>query len=138
MICFVLVVLLAVWLLYLIFSFVANYRRVATLGLPIVASPINPLSPLWMISQKYIGSICQVLPFGFGAFIGYNKTGWEYLEQLKLHLELGDAWFYVSTGKNQLMIANAETIEEILSREKDFQKPIFLYRKLVILTKLKT
>lgn len=129
MIDFILIILPTAWLLYLIFSFVANYRRVIKLKLPIIPSPINPLSPLWMIAQKYIGPICHALPFHLGSFIGYNRTGWEYHEQLKLHLELGDAWVYVSTGKNQLMIADAEAIEDILSRRQDFQKPVFLYRQ---------
>ena len=118
------------WLLYLISCFTTNYRRVVKLGLPIVPSPINPLSPFWMILQKHIGPICQALPFGLGSTIGYNRTGWEYAQQLKLHLELGDAWFHVSTGRNQLMIANAEAIVEVFSRRQDFQKPVFLYRKL--------
>lgn len=126
---FILSILSLAWLLYLTSSFVRNYRRVAKLGLPIVCSLINPLSPLWMISQKAIGPICRALPFGLGSFLGYNRTGWEYHEQLKLHAELGDAWFYVSTGRNQLMIANAEAVEEVFARRQDFQKPVFLYSK---------
>lgn len=130
MIGFVLAILLpGAWLLYLMSSFVANYRHGVKMDLPIVTSLINPLSPFWMISHKFLGPVCRALPSSLASFIGYDRTGWEYHMQLKLHRELGDAWTFVSTGKNQLMIADREAIEEVFSRRQDFQKPVFLYRR---------
>lgn len=114
-------------LLQHVIRLVTNYNNALKTGLPFVISPVDPMDPLWVISQKLFLPLIKHLPFGLGAFTRYNVRGWVYYDKYKMHAELGDAWINVTTGENMLFIADPDAANDVFSRRKDFVKPLRLY-----------
>lgn len=123
----VLLILLPLVLLQHVIRLVANYNNALKTGLPFVISPVDPMNPLWVISQKLFLPLITHLPFGLGAFTRYNVRGWVYYDKYKMHAELGDAWINVTPGENMLFIADPDAANDVFSRRKDFVKPLRLY-----------
>lgn len=110
-----------------VIRFVTNRNNALKTGLPFVMSPVDPMHPLWVISQKLFLPLLKRLPFGLGRFTRYNMRGWVYDDKYKMHAELGDAWINVTPGENMLFIADPDAAIDIFSRRKDFVKPLRLY-----------
>ncbi|KAI9836332.1 MAG: hypothetical protein M1837_003399 [Sclerophora amabilis] len=85
-----------------------------------------------MASQRLFLPLLQRLPFGLGSFTRYNVLGWLFNDKYRMHVDFGDAWVHVSPGENALYVANAEAVEEIFLRRKDFPKPSHMYKMLEI------
>ena len=115
------------WVLYVLVSFLLNLRQAKSMNLPLVASPIYPFHPVWVITQKYILPLLRCLPFHLGTWTRFNYRGWQYVDKYKLHRELGDAYIMLSPGTNAVFLANPEAVDDVLSRRKDFIKPTMLY-----------
>lgn len=102
-----------------------NYYAARKIGLRIIFLPISLSNPLYMFSVPYLIPLIKRLPFGSGYFTRFCYTGWEFQDKSRAHVELGDAFITVTPGKNWLYLCNAETISEILRRERqgDFARP---------------
>ncbi|KAH6670774.1 cytochrome P450 monooxygenase-like protein [Halenospora varia] len=101
-----------------------NYRIAKTVGVPIVISPISPHNGLWLALQSFLRRPLQSLPFGLGSFVRYNRQGWNYNDKFKMHAEHGKIFIHVTPGGNEMFVADAAASDQILSRRKDFLKPI--------------
>lgn len=129
-----LTVLLGLFLFVLqhVIRLATNHNNALKTGLPFVMSPVDPMHPLWVISQKMFLPLLKRLPFGLGAFTRYSVRGWVYYDKYKMHAELGDAWINVTPGENMLFIADPDAANDVFSRRKDFVKPIRLYSEFPI------
>jgi hypothetical protein len=83
--------------------------------------------PFWMIIDRKIISLIKRLPFSRGNFTRYNWRGWEIQDKCESHLEMGDDYMHVTTGKNWLYVCNPESLMEIFRRRTDFPRPLKLY-----------
>ena len=105
------------WTLYGVYCLAVNYYHARKTGLPLVFLPIDSGNPLWMAIDTRILPFFRYLPWGFKNFIRFNWRGWEIQDRYKAHLELGDAFVFVTSGKNWLQLCNAEAIADIFARK---------------------
>ncbi|KAF4618988.1 hypothetical protein G7Y89_g14859 [Cudoniella acicularis] len=123
-----LLLLPATYLAWVVHRLTTNYSIAKRVGVPVVVIPVDPESPLWMLTSDYLGPfidcVLSWIPYGSGSFTRYAHRGWDVHDKAKSFLELGDAFILVTTGKNWLYICNADTIMELLQRRKEFDRPV--------------
>ena len=117
------------WHLLCIYS---NYRQACRIGLPVIITPINGLNPVWVLTQQWSVPLLKRVPFGLCNFVNYTALGWPFADKYSLHDRLGDAFVIVGPAENYVIVANAEAVEEILSRRKDFQKSEAMYKPMEV------
>ncbi len=74
----------------------------------------------------------KYLPFGTGNFTRYNWRRWEIQDRFRAHEELGDAFVFVTPGKNWVQVCNADTLADIFQRREDFVRPTEILGMLVM------
>lgn len=109
-----------------------QYLQARRTGLPVLFAPFSAHSLPWILSHKTFAPILdRYLPFGLNYFLLYTRPSWPY--RTKLHERYGPAFFIISPGETELIIADAAAAEEVLTRsKKDFVKPIETYKVLNI------
>lgn len=64
----------------------------------------------------------------------YNTHDWSFRDQGQVHKRLGSIIMHVSPGKNELLVADAAVCDFILTKRKEFIKPVsilgMLFRRL--------
>lgn len=115
---------LAIWPLWCVSSFLKNRQIAQTIGVPIVVSPIGFNNPFWLFFSRLLAPHLQKLPFGLGSFVRYNIVGWNFNDKYKMHHDFGKTFVHVTPGGNELFVADPTAADYILSRKKDFIKPI--------------
>jgi hypothetical protein len=100
------------------------------MNIPIIILPASGDNPVWLLLST---PILAVLRFVFGEInlVKYGSPGWQSKDRYKMHETLGDAVIHVSPGHNWLYICNAEAVNEIFKRSKDFDRPPDLLGKLL-------
>ena len=122
------VAILVVWLLYYLGCLFSNYRKIRHLGVPFRIIPISPENPIWMIVDKKIFiPFFERLPFGTGSFTRYNWRGWEFKDKASSHLDMGDAFFIVTPGRNWFYLCNPEALADVFQRRIDFPRPLEIF-----------
>jgi cytochrome P450 len=111
------------WILYVVYCLAVNYSKARKTGLPLVILPIDSGNPLWMSIDTRVLPFFRRLPFGFKNFTRFNWRGWEIEDRYKAHQELGDAFIFVTPGKNWLQLCNAEAVADIFARKGEFTRP---------------
>ncbi|KKY20233.1 putative cytochrome p450 monooxygenase [Diplodia seriata] len=81
-----------------------------------------------MILARHIVPWLKYVPFGNGNFSKFAHVGWEWELKYQAHRDFGDAILMVSPGKNWIYVCNAETIHDVIQRERrhDFERPVEL------------
>jgi hypothetical protein len=125
---------LVAWSLYLASCLARNYYQARKIGIPMVILPVDPVNPLWMSIDTLFIPFFKRIPFGSGTFTRFNWRGWEIKDRFRAHLELGDAFIFVTPGKNLLQVCNAEALADIFQRRDDFVRPTEMLRKLPMLS----
>lgn len=121
-----LVCLLGTWTTYNVYCLIRNYQRASRLGIPIIAVPISPDSPLWIALQTAFSSAFQYVPFDSFSFTRYSRLGWEFHDRYKTHKRLGDTWILVTPDRNWFHTSLAEAAHDILSRSREFGRPVWM------------
>ncbi|KUL86399.1 hypothetical protein ZTR_08167 [Talaromyces verruculosus] len=111
------------WVVYTIYCVLVNYYEARKTGLPLVILPIDSGNPLWMSIDTRVLPFFRRLPFGSKNFTRFNWRGWEIEDRYRAHQELGDAFIFVTPGKNWLQICNAEAVADIFARKGEFTRP---------------
>jgi cytochrome P450 len=88
------------------------------------------MNPVWLLSQRFILPVANYLPFGLGSWTEYSSWGWGYKIKYRLRAKLGPAYTITNPGKNIVVVSDAETVDNITSRRKDFQKSEEMYKAL--------
>lgn len=115
------------WLMYNIICFALKYSDARKSEIPIVASPVGQMNVFWVILQPVLVPLLRRLPFRLGSFTRYCSRGWAFYDKCNMHLELGDAWVLVTPSANWLYLSDADAVKDILSRRRDFIKPVSIY-----------
>lgn len=110
-------------------SIVSNYIAARNIGLPLVISPVYPLNPFWIITCRVFPIILllKYLPFGLGTWARCTYIGWQFNEKHALHDELGPVFLIVTPGGNEVVVADAQVAHTVLSKRREFIKPIIMY-----------
>ncbi|KAF2865485.1 cytochrome P450 [Massariosphaeria phaeospora] len=116
------------FLVFTLYSLLRNYLIARKIGLPIIILPISPENPVWMLLAHHVVPLLQYVPFGNGNFSKFCHIGWEFEDKYHAHEELGDAFVHVTPGKNWIYLCNAETMHDVIRRERqgDFGRPVEL------------
>ena len=107
-------------LLRTLWSLFRNYRLAKKTKLPILFSPINPYSAIWIVVRPYANPILAYLPFNLGRFTTYNYLGWAWRDKNNLHSHYGPAFIIVTPAENQLIVGDATACEDLLKRWRDY------------------
>ena len=118
-----------IWLLWILSSWLANFKSARRLNIPIFISPGSSISPIWMILRKPILPLLKALPFGLGSFTRFDYMGWTQDDKYRIHEQFGDVIILVTPTGNELYLSAAEAVDEIMSRKNDFPKPVQIYGK---------
>lgn len=112
-------------------SFWNNYKAARQIGFPIVISPVTPLNPIWILSWRLFPSILWLrhLPFGLGTWARCTYMGWSFDDKHALHDELGDIFTIVTPGGNEVIVADRDAAQNVLTRRKVYIKPAMMYGK---------
>lgn len=123
-----LLLLPVIWLLWNVISLLSNYKLACQINVPIVISPVCTFNPIWILLHKRLEPILKTLPYGLGRFARVNYWGWSHYDKYSIHKELGDIFAFVTPGgKKELYLASAEAVDEVMSRRKDFVKPLEMH-----------
>ena len=118
------------WISWTIYRLASNYAVARRVGVPLIVLPINPESPAWMLvsdlTWPYLTRVLSWVPFCWctRSFVRYAHRGWDVRDRADSFLELGDAFIFVTTGKNWLYVCNAESVTEMLLRKTEFRRPV--------------
>lgn len=119
-------------LLYLTWSLLAmemRYRKAsASLGVPLIRIPVNPVNPLWMIFSPVVWQVLDLFPFNYGSF-RYTRRGWFFFDKSKTFQRLGPIWGIVTPKDVYLHLADPDATQRIFSRRLDYVRPSWLYSK---------
>lgn len=121
----VLLTLLAIPASLLTWSYLSIKRNEAvaeSVGFPILVKWISPINPFWMITGSTIVKTCRRLHIGTANFKRMYFFGWEGNERSRIHEELGSVFMVVTPGGNWLCVSDANAINEIVRRPKDFPR----------------
>ena len=99
----------------------ANYRKARQSGFPVLVTLVDPNNLIWIIfSVAFRPVLAQYLP----SFI-YDRViptiyGWEFLHRGHVFDRLGSTFVLVTSGKNELWVADPEIAHSILTRRHAF------------------
>lgn len=125
--------LLGIGIVYLSWSLIAmeiNYRRAASMGIPLVRLPVDPKNILWMVLEPSIWRLLDHLPFDWGTFRRYSRRGWHFHDKARSHLQYGPVWALVTPCDIYVHVVDSVAITDIFHRRGDFLRPNNLYSKL--------
>lgn len=121
-----LLILLASWLVWSTAALLRNLRAAKKVGFPIVISAISNQNPLWMVFGRLFAPALSRLPRSIRELAFYNTHDWSYRDQGRVHDRLGPIIMHVSPGTNELLVADADLCDFVLSKRKEFIKPVSL------------
>ena len=117
---------------YLLWSLVAmelNYRRAASMGLPLVRLPVDPQNTFWLVTESIFWRVLDTFPVDWGTFRRYSRRGWQFHDKAESHLHYGPVWAVVTPRDVYVYVADPSAINDIFQRRGDFLRPSKLYSK---------
>ena len=117
---------------YAAWSFVAmeiNYRRAASMGIPLVRLPVDPLNNVWLILEPPFWRLMDRLPFDWGTFGRYSRRGWHFRDKAESHRHYGPAWALVTPRDIYVYVSDPNAIHDIFIRRADFLRPSKMYSR---------
>lgn len=105
-----------------VWSFSLNLRKAESVGLPILTRCIAPTNPFWMLFGSTIVLQCRALGIGTSNFWRFYTFGWEANERHRVHEEDGKVFMLVTPGGNWLCVSDAQVVDDIIRRTKDFRR----------------
>jgi hypothetical protein len=123
-------ILLALPVSLLAWSYLSLRRNkviAAKAGFPTLVRWITPGNPFWMITGNKIIKTCRKWKIGTANFQRMYFYGWEGNERSKIHEELGHIFMMVTPGGNWLCVSDAEVIDKVIRRPREFRRNMELW-----------
>ncbi|KAH7061668.1 cytochrome P450 [Paraphoma chrysanthemicola] len=100
------------------FTLLRNYIKARGTGLRIVVSPITPYTLQWQLSASFLRPVLE-------HFRWFRVIDWTcaWNDDDRLHEQLGQCLILVSPGLNVLCTSDPKTIEHVLKKWREFEKP---------------
>lgn len=114
------------------FRLESNVQKARCMKVPILRIPIDPNSILWVIVQPLVWKLLGLLPIPWSSypdFVRFSHRNWHFLEKSSPGRRFGAVWALISPGGIHLHFSDPDAIQEILSRWRDFVRPVEKYRK---------
>ena len=92
------------------------------MNIPIIFLIASGDNPVWLLVSRIVLPILKAV-LGDCDLITYSTPGWGCVIRHKMHEELGDVVVHVSAGRNWMYFSDAEAVNEIFRRNKDFDRP---------------
>lgn len=108
-----------------------NTRKARTLNVPIVRIPFDLNNYVWVIIQPLVWAVLAYVPVPWGSypdFVRFSHRNWHFIEKSSPTARFGPVWALVSPGGVHLYVSDADAIDNICSRWRDFSRPIQMYR----------
>lgn len=117
------------WLLWTCVSLLINYNIACRMGYPMVISPVHPLNLVWILMRRafLVNPTAPNLPSGLGKWTRCSHLAWMFHDKYALHEELGKIFVLVTPNGNEMIVADPEVAYYMMSRRKEFVKPIMMY-----------
>ncbi|EED23502.1 cytochrome P450, putative [Talaromyces stipitatus ATCC 10500] len=123
------------YVIWTLFRLESNFQKVRCMKVPILRIPIDPNSILWVIFQPLVWKLLGFLPIPWSSypdFVRFSHRNWHFLEKSSPGRRFGAVWALVSPGGIHLHFSDPDAIQEILSRWRDFVRPVEKYQILAI------
>jgi hypothetical protein len=119
-------------LFYLSWSYIAleiNYRRAASMKIPLVRLPIDPLNILFQVFESHVWKIIDQLPVAnlLPTWTRYARRGWYFKDKASSHLRYGPIWALVTPCDIHILVCDPEAVHEVFARRNDFIRPNKMY-----------
>jgi cytochrome P450 len=112
--------LVAAYVLYGAFRFVENYLEARKCGFPIYITPIDQVSPFWLIFSSAILPVCKrFLPSTLWRPLDLSTYGFEWRDIVHGRTR-PPAWMLIGPGKIDLFLEDPVMINSVLSKRKQF------------------
>ncbi len=110
-----------------------NYRRAASMGIPLVRLPIDPLNVFFQVSESHVWTLLESLPFKppLPGWARYARRGWNFKDKASSHLEYGPIWALVTPADIHVFVCDPEAVHDVFARRNDFIRPNKMYSKLM-------
>ena len=92
----------------------SNYHAARKLGFPIIVVPFTWQSLVWRAVAGSLADLIARLPFGLGDWVHYSQLGWSQIDRYRTHLRLGPTFTLVSAWKNEVIIADPATCNDVM------------------------
>lgn len=131
----ILLIFLGSVLAYLFSSLICleyNVRKVRSLGVHAIRIPFDVNNYVWVFSQPLVWKLLAYLPVSWGSypdFVRFSHRNWHFLEKDSPAARFGSVWATVSPSGIHLYVADADSIQDICSRWRDFFRPVEMYRE---------
>lgn len=128
-------VVIGLLLLYVTWSLIAleiNYQRAASMKIPLVRLPIDPLNILFQVFESHIWKVIDQLPVAsfLPTWARYARRGWYFKDKASSHLRYGPIWALVTPSDIHILVCDPEAVREVFSRRNDFIRPNKMYSEL--------
>lgn len=102
-----------------------NYFRARTTNFPLLISPTHPNHIPWTILSVPLRPLLhRYLPSNLYTRLNHTTYGFEFSEKFQTHALLGKSFMVVTSGNNELMVADPDLAMEILRRPKEFRQTL--------------
>lgn len=111
-----------------------NVRKARALKIPIVRIPFSMNNNVWMVVQPLVWKVLKRLlpsiPWScYPDFVRFSHRNLNFLEKSRPGALFGPVWALVSPGGIHMHFSDPDAIQDILSRWRDFVRPIYKYRR---------
>lgn len=118
--------------LYMTWSLVSlevNYRRAASMNIPLVRLPIDPLNILFQVFESHVWYVLDRLPIAglLPTWTQYARRGWYFKDKASSHLRHGPIWALVTPCDIHILVCDPEAVREVFARRNDFIRPTRMY-----------
>jgi hypothetical protein len=115
------------YIIWCLTRLLGNYRKARLSGFPIHVTPTNPENVLVVSFTNTIRPyFTRLLPTFLNDRVQLAINGWDHLTKYSVQERLGTAFMLVTSGTNQLWIADPELAQHLLHHRKDYvQTPIY-------------
>ncbi|KAF8468162.1 cytochrome P450 [Kalaharituber pfeilii] len=130
-----LVGLLLGYLIYHLYCLYCNIRIARTIGLPYVVTPVFEFGVFWMIFGRFLHPLikCYLPSFLTKSWEPFLAPDWHWnMKHGACKLMKTDVFLIVSPTAIIMSVADADMINEIVTRREDFPKPMNVYPPLEI------
>ncbi|KAI1098024.1 putative cytochrome P450 [Jackrogersella minutella] len=124
-----------VYFIWSLFRLEVNIRKARAFGVPIVRIPFDLNNYVWVIGQPLVWKILSYVPVPWSSypdFVRFSHRNWHFLEKSSPSSRFGPVWALVSPGGVHLHISDADAIQDICSRWRDFPRPVQMYQMLAV------
>jgi len=122
--------LLAAWTISCYRSFRTNLAAAKQSNLPYIVAPVYTFNGFWLVTHRLWLPFISRLPRSWThPWIEYTTPDFAWKQSYRGFKERGsDAFLIVSPGKNMMLVADPEAINQITTRRNDFPKPTEIYQ----------